>query len=62
MRLVRQQVIARRSEPALNVIGRLAPALSLLPDEALREVKFSAAPAAGAVGDTRPGAATDVAG
>jgi WS/DGAT/MGAT family acyltransferase len=38
MRLVREQVIARRSEPALDVIGRLAPALSLLPDEALREV------------------------
>src|SRR5689334_18870861 len=38
MRLVRGQVIARRSEPALDVIGRLAPALSLLPDEALREV------------------------
>ncbi|MGD0244844.1 MAG: wax ester/triacylglycerol synthase domain-containing protein [Streptosporangiaceae bacterium] len=38
MRLVRGQVIARRGEPALNVIGRLAPALALLPDEALREV------------------------
>ena len=38
MRLVREQVIARRGEPALDVIARLAPALSLLPDEALREV------------------------
>jgi diacylglycerol O-acyltransferase / wax synthase len=38
MRLVREQVIARRGEPALDVIGRLAPALALLPDEALREV------------------------
>lgn len=38
MRQVREQVVARRSEPALDVIGRLAPALSLLPDEALREV------------------------
>jgi diacylglycerol O-acyltransferase / wax synthase len=38
MRQVRQQVIARRSEPAIDVIGRLAPILSLLPDEALYEV------------------------
>jgi len=38
MKQIREQVIARRSEPALDVIGRLAPVLSLLPDEALREV------------------------
>ncbi|HEX5296328.1 MAG TPA: wax ester/triacylglycerol synthase domain-containing protein [Streptosporangiaceae bacterium] len=38
MRQVRRQVIARRSEPALDVIGRLAPALAMLPDEALHEV------------------------
>ena len=38
MRQVRQQVIAGRSEPAIDVIARLAPVLSLLPDEALREV------------------------
>ncbi len=38
IRQVRAQVIARRAEPALDVIGRLAPALSLLPDEALQEV------------------------
>jgi diacylglycerol O-acyltransferase len=38
MRQVREQVIARRSEPALDVIDRLAPVLSLLPDEALYEV------------------------
>ena len=38
MRLVREQVIARRGEPALDVIARLAPALALLPDEALHEV------------------------
>jgi hypothetical protein len=38
MRLVREQVIARRSEPAIDVIGRLAPVLSLLPDEALHGV------------------------
>jgi diacylglycerol O-acyltransferase / wax synthase len=38
MRQVRQQVIAGRSEPAIDVIGRLAPVLSLLPDEALHEV------------------------
>jgi diacylglycerol O-acyltransferase / wax synthase len=38
MRQVRAQVITRRAEPAIDVLGRLAPALSLLPDEALREV------------------------
>jgi diacylglycerol O-acyltransferase len=38
MRQVREQVIARRSEPAIDVIGRLAPVLTLLPDEALYEV------------------------
>jgi diacylglycerol O-acyltransferase len=38
MKQVREQVIARRGEPALDVIGRLAPVLSLLPDEALYEV------------------------
>ena len=38
MRHVREQVIARRSEPAIDVIGRLAPVLSLLPDEAVYEV------------------------
>ncbi len=35
MRLIRHQVIARRSEPAIDVIGRLAPVLSVLPDAAL---------------------------
>jgi diacylglycerol O-acyltransferase / wax synthase len=38
MRQVREQVIARRSEPAIDVIERLAPVLILLPDEALYEV------------------------
>src|SRR5215831_7320538 len=38
MRQVREQVIARRSEPAIDVISRLAPVLTLLPDEALYEV------------------------
>ncbi len=38
MKQVREQVITRRSEPAIDVIGRLAPILSLLPDEALHEV------------------------
>jgi diacylglycerol O-acyltransferase len=38
MKQVREQVIARRGEPALDVIGRLAPVLSLLPDEALYDV------------------------
>jgi len=38
MRQVREQVIARRSEPAIDVIERLAPVLTLLPDEALFEV------------------------
>jgi diacylglycerol O-acyltransferase / wax synthase len=35
MRLIRYQVIARRGEPAIDVIGRLAPVLSILPDAAL---------------------------
>ena len=38
MKQVREQVIARRGEPALDVIGRLARVLSLLPDEALYDV------------------------
>src|SRR5215475_11485947 len=38
MRQVREQVIVRRSEPAIDVIDRLAPVLTLLPDEALYEV------------------------
>jgi diacylglycerol O-acyltransferase len=38
IRQIRAQVIARRSEPAIDVIGRLAPVLSLLPDEALQGV------------------------
>ena len=36
IRLVREQVIARRREPAIDVITRLAPVLSLLPDDALQ--------------------------
>jgi len=35
MRLIRYQVIARRSEPAIDLIGRFAPILSILPDAAL---------------------------
>ena len=35
IRLVREQVIARRAEPALDVLARIAPVLSLLPDAAL---------------------------
>jgi diacylglycerol O-acyltransferase len=38
IRQVREQVIARRSEPALDVIDRLAPVLTLLPDEALYDI------------------------
>ena len=38
IRLVREQVIARRSEPAIDVIGQIAPVLSLLPDGALQMV------------------------
>jgi diacylglycerol O-acyltransferase / wax synthase len=38
IRQIRAQVIARRSEPAIDVIGRLAPVLNLLPDETLLEV------------------------
>jgi diacylglycerol O-acyltransferase / wax synthase len=35
IRLVREQVIARRGEPALDVLDRIAPVLSLLPDAVL---------------------------
>ena len=38
IRLVHEQVIARRSEPALDVLDRIAPVLSLLPDAALEAV------------------------
>jgi len=38
IRLIREQVIARRSEPAIDVIGQIAPVLSLLPDGALQMV------------------------
>jgi diacylglycerol O-acyltransferase / wax synthase len=38
IRLVRAQVIARRAEPALDILNRLAPVLSLLPDEALETI------------------------
>jgi len=38
IRLVREQVIAGRSEPALDVLDRIAPLLSLLPDAALEAV------------------------
>jgi len=38
MRLIRYQVIAHRSEPAIDVIGRFAPVLSVLPDAALLPV------------------------
>jgi diacylglycerol O-acyltransferase len=38
IRLVREQVIARRAEPALDVLDRIAPVLSLLPDAALETV------------------------
>jgi diacylglycerol O-acyltransferase len=38
MKQIRAQVIARRSEPAIDVIDRLAPVLGLLPDEALQGV------------------------
>jgi hypothetical protein len=38
IRLVREQVIARRGEPALTVLDRIAPVLSLLPDAALESV------------------------
>ena len=38
IRLVREQVIAGRGEPALDVLARIAPVLSLLPDAALEMV------------------------
>jgi len=36
IRLIREQVIARRGEAAIDVIGRLAPVLEYLPDGALQ--------------------------
>jgi diacylglycerol O-acyltransferase / wax synthase len=36
IRLIREQVVARRSEPAINLLGQVAPVLALLPDEVLR--------------------------
>jgi diacylglycerol O-acyltransferase / wax synthase len=38
IRLVRTQVIARRGEPALDVLDRIAPVLTLLPDAVLETV------------------------
>jgi len=38
MKQIREKVIAGRSEPAIDVIGRLAPVLTLLPDETLMGV------------------------
>jgi diacylglycerol O-acyltransferase len=38
MRLIREQVVERRGEPAIDVLGRIAPVLGLLPDEALQLV------------------------
>jgi diacylglycerol O-acyltransferase len=38
IRLIREQVIARRAEPALDVLARMAPVLSLLPDAALETI------------------------
>jgi diacylglycerol O-acyltransferase len=36
IRLIREQVVARRSEPAINLLGQVAPVLAVLPDELLR--------------------------
>jgi diacylglycerol O-acyltransferase len=36
MRLIREQVVARRSEPAINLVGQIAPVAALLPDQVLR--------------------------
>jgi diacylglycerol O-acyltransferase / wax synthase len=38
MRLIREQVLTRRGEPAIDVMGRLAPVLSLLPDAVLQPI------------------------
>jgi hypothetical protein len=38
MRLIREQVVARRSEPAINLVGQIAPLAALLPDEVLRRL------------------------
>jgi diacylglycerol O-acyltransferase len=36
MRAIRGQVLARRGEPAIDLVGRIAPAAALLPDQVLR--------------------------
>ena len=38
MRQIREQVVARRREPGIDVIGRIAPVLGLLPDEVVQGV------------------------
>src|SRR5271157_100419 len=38
MKQIREQVIARRSEPAIDLVGRIAPVLNVLPDDALLAV------------------------
>ena len=38
MRQIREQVVARRREAAMDVLGQLAPVLSLLPDEVVQGV------------------------
>ena len=38
MRQIREQVVARRREPGIDVIGRLAPVLGVLPDEVVQGV------------------------
>ncbi len=38
MKQIREQVIARRSESAIDLVGRIAPVLNVLPDDALLAV------------------------
>ncbi len=58
MKQIREQVIARRSEPAIDVIAQFAPVLSLLPDDTLQGV-FDRIPRADVQASNVPGYAQE---
>jgi diacylglycerol O-acyltransferase / wax synthase len=58
MKQIREQVIARRSEPAIDVIAQLAPVLSLLPDDTLQGI-FDRIPRADVQASNVPGYAQE---
>jgi len=58
MRQIREQVVARRREPGIDVIGRLAPVLGLLPDEVVQGI-FDRIPPADIQASNVPGYAQE---